>query len=1341
MAEGQKPNKPLFSQHYLEHRIQECLEWQENITQEFDKLQKLYLSKKDLLPKLSEAQTEEVFIKPALDILGFSHIPQVTTRGKGRAQRPDYALFNHDRDRDSAYPLQENETAFYQRVSAIVEAKYWERPLSKVSANDKRDIYKNENPSFQIASYLTGTGVDWGILTNGKEWRLYYRQASSTATEFYPVDLVELLENKDLEKFKYFWLFFRKEALVKDTQGRNFLERVREGSTTYATRVGNELKALVFDRVFPDLAGGFVSDANRRGETVTSAQVYEATLSFLYKLLFLLYAEARNLLPIEGDYRDHSLIKLTQEVAQAIEKQKNLSQTSTGMYDKLLNLFQIVDRGDPGLEVPRYNGGLFHFDFQEKSDQIEYRANHFLFQFKIADAILAPVLDKLARFEGQPIDYSFLGVRQLGSIYEGLLEYRIKIDGVDAGSPTNDDSSQIAGKNPPPPISVHLENDKGERKATGSYYTPDYIVKYIVSHTIKPILAQRKARFDELMAQIYQRQNQLQDKRLGVPSINGIRKELQQLEREAQSTLLDIKVCDPAMGSGHFLVETVDYLTDELIGILTEYPEHNPVLEMLDQTRQSILDNLKQQGITINSDKLEPTQLLQRVVMKRCIYGVDLNPMAVELAKVSLWLHSFTIGAPLSFLDHHLRCGNSLIGTTAQEAEAKMTKEESGQLNLLTGPFVGLLRAAEIMRGVSVLSDATFAEVEQSERLFRSFDEAAKPYKRLLDIYVSQFFGVKQADNFLRVHGTNAITPNPKKMSKEDKAVYEAARKISEEKRFFHWDLEFPEVFIDLENASWNENQGFDAVVGNPPYDELSQNALGRIIDEEIFIDKTELYREARAFRVNLYRLFMACAIDKTKTDGYQGFIVPMSLLGDRFTSELRRKVLTKTNLITIEAFPQKDDPNNRIFYEAKLPTCLYILSKRKQGIKFRVRTHPGKEIIDSSPSYYAKSEEILEFDPDSLAIPTVNEISWKLAVQLCENKKLCLFKKIGSPSPGEIMFNKQFKNFLSDHLSDDLVLRGAHIGRYEFYDQPKQGEPVYLDKKRFLAERGKNKSTKANDHLRKRIGYQRGSAIDNYRRIIATIIEPGFFCSDTIGYFVDVNYNLYTVLALLNSKLVEWRFNLTSTTNHVNAYEIDAISIPEINFTTPHDRRQQALDNAIALYHQYQNNGKLDSILSQVDHHLSQQPEEADVIHDFLAYLAEQMIALNQQKQTEIKSFLQWLERFIGCPIDTLTNKSKIQNYLGDYNKEEPHLSFNELIEVFKKNQKKLKIDPVARKEQETLEKEYQASLDTLLPIKTQLMTCDKLIDSIVYKLYGLTEEEIAIVENKAGKLIPRSK
>jgi type I restriction-modification system DNA methylase subunit len=1318
MTDVQKTNKPLFSQHYLDHRIQECSEWQLDVVGKFESLQKLYLSKKDLLPKLSEAQTEAEFIKPVLDILGFSNIPQVTTHGKGRAERPDYALFTSESDRNDAYPLQGNETAFYARVSAIAEAKYWERTLSKASANDQRDFYKNANPSFQITNYLVGTGVDWGILTNGREWRLYYRLASSTATEFYQVDLVELLDSQDedkFEKFKYFWLFFCGDSFVKDPQGRNFLERVREGSNTYATQVGKELKALVFEQVFPSVAGGFAANAFRLQHQATSEEIYEATLSFLYKLLFLLYAEARNLLPINSDYRDYSLIEMSKEIAQGIGNQKKFSQTGTGLYDRLLSLFQIIDRGDPSLDVPRYNGGLFHFDFNQSDDQVEYPANHFLFRFKLADAILAPALDKLARFEGLPIDYSFLGVRQLGSIYEGLLEYRVVIDNAEKGE-------------------VHLENDKGERKSTGSYYTPDYIVKYIVSHTLKPILEKRSQRFSELMAELSQLHQQLQDKRLGVQSRNGLQKDLQRLGREAQTTLLDIKVCDPSMGSGHFLVEAVDYLTDELILILNQYPEHNPILEMLNQTRESILDNLAKQGIRISPDRLEPTQLLQRVVMKRCIYGVDLNLMAVELAKVSLWLHSFTVGAPLSFLDHHLRCGNSLIGTTVKEAEASMVQESTGQFNLLAGPFVGLLRAAEIMRGVSILSDATFAELEQSEKLFRQFDQAAKPYKKLLDIYVSKFFGLKRADHFLRVFGTNAIAADPTKMNKADAAVYKNSQKLSDEKHFFHWDLEFPEVFIDLENACWHDNAGFDVVIGNPPYGasftELEINYI-----KEIYV-----YVQ---YRVESYVCFMektfSCLV---RPSGLISLIVPDNWMYLDFTENLRIAFLQKSLLNSIVALP------NTVFSEATVDTTIYVLEKSvDQDALDNQETlvipyvkneclseinHINQESYTRNQNYWLKSyEHIINpylYPNDILILEKVDIISISLNSIVTINYGLKDYQK-GKGNPLQTSATMQSRPFSSITKIDDTFspfFEGQSISQYSV----DWNNNNWIKWGKWLAEpRNKELFNKERLLFRKVVG----------ARLLGTLYTEEAY-TNTLLYILKLrsssSYNLKTLLTILNSSFIGFVFRKKFSIREDDTFpqilldDFAAIPIRNIKFTTPPDRREQSLQNAIALYNQYQSDRQIEPLLNQVNHHLSQEQEEADVIHDLLAYLAEQMIELNKQKQTEIKSFLKWLERFIGCEIDTLTNKSKIQNYLGDYYKNESSLSFDDLIEVLKKNKKKIKIDPVARKEQQSLEKEYQDSLNTLLPIKEQLTNCDKLIDVIVYRLYGLTEEEIAIVE-----------
>ena len=365
-------------------------------------------------------------------------------------------------------------------------------------------------------------------------------------------------------------------------------------------------------------------------------------------------------------------------------------------------------------------------------------------------------------------------------------------------------------------------------------------------------------------------------------------------------------------------------------------------------------------------------------------------------------------------------------------------------------------------------------------------------------------------------------------------------------------------------------------------------------------------------------------------------------------------------------------------------------------------------------------------------------------------------------------MINKQFRRFLSDEPPGEIILRGAHVGRYEFYERPKQGSPVYLDKKRYLAERGKDKDSKAYDHLGPRIGYQRGSAIDNYRRVIATKIEPGFFCSDTVAYFSGARYDLCAVLALLNSQVCESRFGLTSTTNHVNSYEIDVIPVPRFAFTTPPDERARLVGEGITEAAESVEHTEgaasvsfsafsasafgrwLDERLSPIhtpdpalvrQHNADplnedfQLPEEgpveqSDVVHDLLAHLAEQMIEMNKQKQAEVKGFLSWLEREIGVPIDNLTRRTDLRNYLGDYQKGKSHLTLDELLDILRQNRRQLGVDPTARAFQERLEQEYRNSLEKLLPLKTRLAATDRLIDLIVYRLYGLTEEEVAVVE-----------
>jgi hypothetical protein len=289
------------------------------------------------------------------------------------------------------------------------------------------------------------------------------------------------------------------------------------------------------------------------------------------------------------------------------------------------------------------------------------------------------------------------------------------------------------------------------------------------------------------------------------------------------------------MGSGHFLVEVVDYLSNRLIDWLNGWSE-NPVWATLDRMRAEVLADLEGQGVTIDAARLTRVALLKRAVLKRCVYGVDLNPMAVELAKVSLWLDAFTLGAPLSFLDHHLKLGNSLIGSRIHEVQEALTQ---GQIGLFAASkFTGVMLASDLMRQVSFLSDNTVGQVQQSRAAYHSARDHLAPYKRILDLYTSRWFGnapsKKGSDpalEFLQRPDLEAwlqdpSTPLPAQDYMNARQVAETALRAATEKRFFHWELEFPEVFFAPstpggQDVELREDGGFDAVVGNPPWDVL----------------------------------------------------------------------------------------------------------------------------------------------------------------------------------------------------------------------------------------------------------------------------------------------------------------------------------------------------------------------------------------------------------------------------------------------------------------------------------------------------------------------------------------
>ena len=510
-------------------------------------------------------------------------------------------------------------------------------------------------------------------------------------------DLFALTEPERRHGLKLFILFFRREAFLPgDADSRTLHQRALEEGRFHQERVASNLSDLVFGRVFPDLARAIAGEA----PDAPLGEVRDAALVVLYRLLFILYAEDRDLLPVRDErYDDYGLRdKVRGDVGRRKDRGDAFSETAARYWSAIDDLCRAVDAGDPSIGLPPYDGGLF-----------DRESAPLLSRIRLGDRVMADIIDALS-FEAGPegrryINYRNLSVQQLGSIYERLLEHEVARDGDE----------------------IVVRPNVFARKGSGSYYTPDELVGLILEETIGPLVRARLEAFATETEKLRKSRRRL-------------RFRLTELKRlDPASRLLDLKVCDPAMGSGHFLVGFVDYLADRVIAAMAEAEGAlegyvSPLVEDIDTVRDTVLRNAGAQGWTIRPEQLDDRHVVRRMVLKRCVYGVDKNPMAVELAKVSLWLHTFTVGAPLGFLDHHLRCGDSLFGCWVRQGIDRA--EEGGRL-FLHEPLSWAMQATRSMQVVEMLSDAEIDEAHHSAGVFAAVREQTAP----LDAFLSLVHG------------------------------------------------------------------------------------------------------------------------------------------------------------------------------------------------------------------------------------------------------------------------------------------------------------------------------------------------------------------------------------------------------------------------------------------------------------------------------------------------------------------------------------------------------------------------------------------------------------------------
>jgi hypothetical protein len=692
--------------------------------------------------KPTEPDTESKLIWPVLGALGWADtLIQQNLSARGRQDVPDVLLFGDTETMDRATKLDA-----YKRYAlglCVVESKRWGRPLDREDRGTEAGV-----PSTQMLRYLrrvddlAGGKLRWGILTNGRLWRLYWQGAPSVAEDFFEVDLakalgVEPVDLVDMEAvggggpdaararaLRLFVLFFGRGAFLPDNAGRTFHDLALAEGKFWEERVAKDLSDVVFHHVFPDLSNAIARADPKRDPGLCPAyleEVRQGALVLLYRILFVLYAEDRNLLPDEsGPYAEVAVTRLRLELCERLTSNRPYPSSMATIWSRLEGIFRAIAKGDDELGIPPYNGGLFDGDTAPVLERV-----------RIPDSVMAGVLFKLSHLDGgqagrapRYINYRDLSVQQLGSVYERILEHGLRAR---------------------PDGTVEVAVDPGARKGSGSYYTPEDLVTLVIERTVGPLVEERVEAF-RARALALETDPRPVGERLA---------ELAPLD--PAMALLRLKVCDPAMGSGHFLVSLVDWLADRVLGAMAEAfvcgawgGYESPVGAHIAGIREEIRATAARHGWPLRDGQLDDRHIIRRMVLKRVVHGVDKNPMAVELAKVALWLHSFTVGAPLSFLDHHLRCGDSVVGAWVDPTMGELRRR--GVL-FMQDLERRLGDAAAGMVQVEALNDSDLGEVAKSEEAFGQVEAATTP--------VAAFFSLVTAERVMGLFDSAPRRPPP----------------------------------------------------------------------------------------------------------------------------------------------------------------------------------------------------------------------------------------------------------------------------------------------------------------------------------------------------------------------------------------------------------------------------------------------------------------------------------------------------------------------------------------------------------------------------------------------------
>ncbi len=659
--------------------------------------------------------------------------------------------------------------------------------------------FDSASPVSRALALADQENVDWVVLTRASEIRLYAaRRDTGVGRKGRAETFIELnLALLPAEKAGYLHLLFSADALMRE----GTLAEILEHSADFSADLAERLRERVYHETVPALAKAVSRRLSQSQDTsdlteADLAEAYEQVMVILFRLLFVAYAEDKDLLPYRKNskYELHSLSRIARSLTED-KRSRHLryDQRATDLWDDVRQLWRVISRGNRSWGVPEYNGSLF------SSDPEVSRPGSAIKEIELTDAEFAPALAALLVDDGPegygPVDFRSLSVREFGTIYEGLLESRLSVAQDDLALKKLKGQfqyvpfwKQVKGKPDLVPITknatievsageIYFHNRSGVRKATGSYFTKPFAVEHLLDHALEPALDDHLARLDEL--------REAGD------------------DAKVAKSFFDFRCADIAMGSGHFLVAAVDRIEARFSDWLSLHPVP-AITSELRRLRSTALGKLGELSAGV---EIELGSLLRRQVARHCVYGVDKNQVAVDLARLALWIHTFVPGLPLSFLDHNLICGDSLTGVSSiDDAVFALVPGDGKKPSLFAHRLQQELEGCEEpLARLGRLNDADKAEVEAAREARKQVDIEVAPVKAAFDVVTAIRAGA------ITIPKGFDLTLGKAAELAEQTSVRSAVEQLAP----VHYPTTWPEVF------SREDRSGFECLLGNPPWEKV----------------------------------------------------------------------------------------------------------------------------------------------------------------------------------------------------------------------------------------------------------------------------------------------------------------------------------------------------------------------------------------------------------------------------------------------------------------------------------------------------------------------------------------